>query len=53
MKKSEIYVLAQKAVADNLCMLTADQKLEILRTLMQQEDLEKYREGRDENEAVH
>lgn len=49
MKKSEIYNLAQIAVMTNTAFHST-QKLEILRVLMKDEDIEKYREEREEKE---
>ena len=51
MKKSEMYKYAQCAVVDvpNLTTLT---KLEILRELMKQEDVERFCEEREEKERV-
>lgn len=51
MKKSEIYNLAQLAVMTNPA-IHSTQKLEILRVLMADEDLEKFREERDEKEQA-
>ena len=43
MKKSEIYRKAQLAVL-RACKMTTEEKLVVLRELMAQEDLEKFRE---------
>ena len=51
MKKSEIYNLAQIAVMTNTAFHST-QKLEILRVLMADEDIEKYREAREEKEKA-
>lgn len=51
MKKSEIYNLAQLAVMTNPAIYSA-QKLEILRVLMADEDLEKFREAQKEKEKA-
>lgn len=51
MKKSEIYNLAQLAVMTNPAIHSA-QKLEVLRVLMDDEDLEKFREEREEKEKA-
>jgi hypothetical protein len=51
MKKSEIYHLAQLAVMTNPSIYT-EQKLDILRVLMDDEDLEKYREEKAEKEKA-
>jgi hypothetical protein len=50
MKKSEIYRLAQGAVVTNTSLPTST-KLEILRELMDKEDVEKFCEKRAEKEA--
>lgn len=51
MKKSEIYRLAQGAVI-TVPYLMNDDKLEILRELMEKEDVEKFVEDREEKESV-
>lgn len=43
MKKSEVYNLAQIAVVNASC-IAPERKLQILRVLMTDEDIEKYRE---------
>lgn len=48
MKKSEIYRQAQGAVMAN-AYISIDDKLEILRVLMGDEDVAKYCESREEN----
>lgn len=50
MKKSEIYHLAQVAVVDNLCLLSAEQKLEVLRELIAKQDMEAFCEREAEKE---
>ena len=50
MKKSEIYHLAQVAVADSLFVLSAEQKLEVLRELMAKQDMEAFCEREAEKE---
>lgn len=52
MKKSEIYYKSQTAVLVCPSLRTAD-KLEILRVLMMEEDLEKFGEEREEREALN
>lgn len=49
MKKSEIYVMAQTAVI-NSSWITPDDKLEILRVLMSDEDVARYTENREVKE---
>ncbi len=52
MKKSELYHLAQIAVVTSPC-IEPENKLKILRVLMDSEDLELFREKKEEsNEAV-
>ena len=51
MKKSEIYNLAQLAVMTNPA-IHSTQKLEILRVLMADEDLEIYREEKAKKETA-
>ena len=50
MKKAEIYRKAQLAVLHTRTM-TADEKLEVLREFMAQEELEKFREDREGKNA--
>ena len=50
MKKSQMYVLAQCSVIESPNM-TAMTKLEIIRELIEAEDLELYKEKRAEEEA--
>lgn len=50
MKKSEIYRRAQIAVLHTRTM-TADEKLEVLREFMEQEDFGKFKEDRDDENA--
>lgn len=50
MKKSEIYKLAQQAVVVVPCLKT-EEKLEILRELMEKEDVAIFTEKREEQEA--
>lgn len=50
MKKAEIYRKTQLAVL-RTCTMTTDEKLEVLRELMAQEDLETFREGRDRKDV--
>ena len=50
MKKSEIYHLAQVAVVDSLCLLSAEEKLEVLRELMAKENMEAFCEREAEKE---
>ena len=51
MKKSEIYKLAQQAVVVVPCLKT-EEKLEILRELMEKEDIAIFTEKREEEERV-
>ena len=50
MKKSEIYKMAQKAVL-NYQAYPAEEKLEILRELMDKEETAKFVEDREEKEG--
>ena len=50
MKKSEIYHLAQCAVADHL-FISGEDKLEIIKTLLCEERIEKLIEEAEEKEA--
>lgn len=54
MKKSEMYKAVQEIVLLHSGTLTSDERLEILRELMTQEDLAKFveRQGVNANEAV-
>ena len=52
MKKSELYKLAQQAVLDT-AMIPCSVKLEIVRELMDKEDLEKFIEDREEREKAN
>lgn len=52
MKKSEIYKMAQRAVVNTMCIL-ADDKLEILRELIEKEGLEKFCEDKAEKEKTN
>lgn len=51
MKKSEIYRLAQLAVVTSFSPLKDEQKVEVLRELMDREHLEKFCEDNAEKEA--
>ena len=51
MKKSELYHLAQIAVVTSSC-ITPENKLKVLRVLMEGEDLELFREKKDETNGV-
>ena len=51
MKKSELYHLAQIAVITTPC-IAPENKLEILKTLMNDEDVEKYVEERGTKKAM-
>lgn len=52
MKTSEIYKKAQFAVVNSLCLYPED-KLEILRELMDKEDLEIFREKKEAEGINH
>ena len=52
MKKSDLYRLAQQAVLDT-AMIPTSVKLEIVRELMDKEDLEKFIEDREEREKAN
>lgn len=52
MKKSDLYRLAQQAVLDT-ALIPTSVKLEIVRELMDKEDLEKFIEGREEEEKAN
>lgn len=54
MKKSEMYKEAQRIVLLNSGLLTSDERLEILRELMTQEDIAEFAEEQEakKNEAV-
>ena len=49
MKKSECFKMAERAVIHHPVM-TADDKLEVLRVLMANEDIAKYAEEKEEGE---
>ena len=51
MKKSEIYHLAQIAVVLSPC-IAPENKLEVLKTLMHDEDVEKFVDERDAKKAM-
>ena len=51
MKKSEIYHLAQIAVVMTSC-IAPEKKIEILHTLMMDEDLQKFAEDQEEKKAL-
>ena len=51
MKKSELYYMAQIAVINAAC-IAPERKLLILRELFESEDLERYREKRDEEKVA-
>lgn len=53
MKKSEIYRLAQLAVVASFSPLKDEQKIEVLRELMDREHLEKFCEEQEEKELAH
>lgn len=50
MKKSEMYKIAMMAVVSSYA-IAPDVKVEIVRELMEREDLELYREKKEEEEA--
>ena len=52
MKKSEVYYLAQFAVV-NSPSIAPESKLEVLRVLMMEEDLEKFTEERKAQKALN
>ena len=50
MKKSEMYKIAMMAVVSSIA-ISPDVKVEVVRELMEREDLELYREKKEEEEA--